>query len=204
MKIKMLNITANNKLFAYTLAEIVTVLIVVAVIISVTIGVTKAKLDNVISYTYYSAYSALRAVISQILTDYDSSNSMYTDLSYVPESFLLKKIPCFVLSYLNLNPSYAFTESGEPMPCSEPDSEERSIQYCQGKEFDNTPGVCSWKQIVPWPPSCPEGEQWNNSATGCRCAQIPKTLPRKGENFCKVFTNYANTIGGSQCSGSVV
>lgn len=64
-------------LLAYTLTEIVIVMLVVAVIVAVTIGVTKHKLDSIVTYTYYSAYSALRTATSQILADYDPTDERY-------------------------------------------------------------------------------------------------------------------------------
>ena len=41
---------------AYTLAEVVIVMLVIAVVAGVSIKITKAKLDNIISYTYYMGY----------------------------------------------------------------------------------------------------------------------------------------------------
>lgn len=64
-------------LLGYTLTEIVIVMLVVAVIVAVTIGVTKHKLDSIVTYTYYSAYSALRTATSQILADYDPTDERY-------------------------------------------------------------------------------------------------------------------------------
>ena len=45
-------------------------MLIIAVIVAVSIRITKAKLDQVISYTYYSAYSTLS----------DVSRSMYLDI----------------------------------------------------------------------------------------------------------------------------
>ena len=53
-------------LLGYTLSEIVIVMLVVAVIVAVTIGVTKHRLDNIVTYTYYSAFSTLRTATAQI------------------------------------------------------------------------------------------------------------------------------------------
>ena len=46
-------------------------------IVAVTIGITKHKLDNIVTYTYYSAYSALRTATSQMLVDYDPNDERY-------------------------------------------------------------------------------------------------------------------------------
>ena len=45
-------------------------MLIIAVIVAVSIRITKAKLDKVVSYTYYSAYSTLS----------DVSRSMYLDI----------------------------------------------------------------------------------------------------------------------------
>ena len=62
----------------YTLAEIVVVMLIIAVVVGVSIKVTKAKLDSVISYTYYGAYSTLRSATSEIIADYDPNKDVYT------------------------------------------------------------------------------------------------------------------------------
>lgn len=43
----------------------------------VSIKVTKSRLDNVISYTYYSTYSTLRSVTSNMLADYNPNDEIY-------------------------------------------------------------------------------------------------------------------------------
>ena len=63
--------------WGYTLAEIIIVMLIIAVIVSVTIGITKAKLDNVVSYTYYNAYSTLRKISTEMLTDWDPKDPEY-------------------------------------------------------------------------------------------------------------------------------
>ena len=62
---------------AYTLAEVVVVMLVVAVVVSVSIKITKVKLDNIISYTYYMGYSTLRNVTGQMLGDFKSTDDDY-------------------------------------------------------------------------------------------------------------------------------
>ena len=83
-------------LLAYTLTEIVIVMLVVAVIVAVTIGVTKHKLDSIVTYTYYSAYSALRTATSQILADYDPTDERYQ--ANVESPTLLAKAKIFFSS----------------------------------------------------------------------------------------------------------
>ena len=61
----------------YTLAEIIVVMLIIAVVVAVSIGITKAKLDNVVSYTYYSAFSTLRKITTEMLADFDPKDEEY-------------------------------------------------------------------------------------------------------------------------------
>ena len=56
--------------FGYTLAEVVTVMLVIAVIVGISIKVSKAKFNNLLSYTYYSAYQTLNVATRQMLFDF--------------------------------------------------------------------------------------------------------------------------------------
>lgn len=370
---KFFQIILCNKSYGYTLAEIVIVLLIIAVIVAVTIGITKAKLDNIISYTYYSAYSSLKSVTSEMLADFNSNSSDYTDtaLNY-REYNLLKKIPIIaylisnsvnaetarlykcpdyqslpsgmyysygsyisatgnngipsgkidpsdlkcsyndILNYLktqynqnictnkrsdglttygsctcdcstiisvgssvtcrtsqtgiyscganaiNNTPSCqssGYTLQGDycvheyecpegtyphyteavtgwytydcipytvcadgtkvkidescPDPaCNIPSELEQKQQYCANgySNFNSSSDVCDYT-IKPstWPPACPDGYVWNNEETDCKCVPTPKTIPRKGDNFCKLFKDYANTKSGTDdtsCLGS--
>ena len=62
---------------AYTLAEIVIVMLIISVVVAVTIGVTKKKLESTVSYSYYSAYESLRNVSRALLTDFRADNEDY-------------------------------------------------------------------------------------------------------------------------------
>lgn len=53
------------------------VMLIIAVVVGVSIKVTKSRLDNIISYTYYSTYSTLRSVISNMLADFNPEDEMY-------------------------------------------------------------------------------------------------------------------------------
>ena len=91
---------------AYTLAEVVIVMLVIAVVAGVSIKITKAKLDNIISYTYYMGYSTLRNVTGQMLGDFKS-----TDDEYMQTAFL-KKINSIVrLSALPVFAKSCYVES---------------------------------------------------------------------------------------------
>ena len=52
-------------------------MLIIAVIVAVTIGITKAKLDNVVSYTYYNAYSTLRKISTEMLADWNPKDPEY-------------------------------------------------------------------------------------------------------------------------------
>ena len=52
-------------------------MLIIAVVVAVTIGITKAKLDNVVSYTYYNAYSTLRKISTEMLADWDPQDPEY-------------------------------------------------------------------------------------------------------------------------------
>lgn len=62
---------------AYTMAEIVTAMIVIGIIIGVTLNITRAKIERADKYTYYAAYTALSNVASEILVD--SSTGLMPD-----------------------------------------------------------------------------------------------------------------------------
>ena len=62
-------------------------MLIIAVIVAVTIGITKAKFDNIVSYTYYNAYSSLRKISTEMLADWDPQDPEYkqalnTDTNY--------------------------------------------------------------------------------------------------------------------------
>lgn len=70
----------RKKHCAYTLTEIVIVMLIIAVVVGVSLKITKAKFDSVIKYTYYSAYDLLSSVTGEMITDSDLSEQ-YGDLS---------------------------------------------------------------------------------------------------------------------------
>ena len=66
---------------AYTLAEVIIVLVVIAVVVSVTLRVAKMRLDNITTYTYYSAYDLLSDVTGKMLTEYDPQQDRYMEVA---------------------------------------------------------------------------------------------------------------------------
>ena len=82
-----------NSKKGYTLTEVVIVMLVVAVVVSVSIKITKAKLDNIVSYTYYSGYSTLKGETSQMVKDFKASDQQYMavpDLSAYNRIFMFR------------------------------------------------------------------------------------------------------------------
>ena len=69
----------NNYLkHAYTLAEVVIVMLIIAVVVAISIKITKAKFDHITSYTYYSAFSTVRNVTAEMLNDFNAEDENYT------------------------------------------------------------------------------------------------------------------------------
>ena len=52
-------------------------MLIIAVVVSVSIGITKAKLDNIVSYTYYNAYSTMRKISTEMLADWNPKDPEY-------------------------------------------------------------------------------------------------------------------------------
>ena len=78
--------------WGYTLAEVIIVMLIIAVIVSVTIGITKAKLDNVLSYTYYNGYSTLREITTEMLSNWDPKDPEYKQALNSEETHKLAQI----------------------------------------------------------------------------------------------------------------
>ena len=57
-------------------------MLVIAVIVAVSIGITKAKLDNIVSYTYYNTYSTLRKISTEMLADWDPTDPEYKQQAF--------------------------------------------------------------------------------------------------------------------------
>ena len=101
----------KKKLSAYTLAEVIIVMLIIAVIVAVSIGITKAKLDNIVSYTYYNAYSSLRKISTEMLADWDPKDPEYkqaTSENNLAENIYSRKFLKKIFNLDNLfSPAYA-------------------------------------------------------------------------------------------------
>ena len=106
----------------YTLAEVIIVMLVIAVVVGVSIKIIKAKLDNVVSYTYYSGYSILRGVTGQMVADFRATDETYTNVAYVvpmnrnllankKENFFAKV--AFYFQHIGQQPACAINNRGD-------------------------------------------------------------------------------------------
>ena len=76
-----------RKYFAYTLAEVIVTMLVIAVIVAVSIKITRTKLDSILSLTYYSAYSSIKSVTTEMVGGFRANedympNETQTSYSY--------------------------------------------------------------------------------------------------------------------------
>ena len=62
---------------AYTLAEVIIVMLIIAVVVSISIKLAKTKLEHITSYTYYSAFSVVRNVTAEMLNDFNAEDENY-------------------------------------------------------------------------------------------------------------------------------
>lgn len=182
------NVSTIKSKSAYTLAEVVIVMMVIAVIVGVSIKITKAKLDHITSYTYYTAYSTLRNVSGQMLSDFKPTDTDYTDTAHLlPQTLLSLFLP------------QQKAQADTPEDCeNQPSQEDIDAQYREtGDEWSGYP-ECTYK------PTCDtDGYQWDPLAL--RCVPEPSTVPRKGSNFCEKFVSYSNTKSNSpECNGDAV
>lgn len=66
---------------AYTLAEVIIVLVIISIVVSVTMRVAKMRLDNITSYTYYHAYDLLNDMAAQMVAGYDPQQDRYMEVA---------------------------------------------------------------------------------------------------------------------------
>lgn len=202
----------------YTLAEIVVVMLIIAVVVGVSIKVTKAKLDSVISYTYYGAYSTLRSATSEIIADYDPNKDIYTykrklyDIfnltpeamaAYVEQIKTYDTIDCSIITSMpNTETIFTFYPSLNTDLTFTPDDTEASVDPgstqtpVTPEEPGEQNGACAGKIVA-----CSADKYYNYD----KCACVPKksTIPKTGEKFCTLLEEYVNIAGGtSTCSGS--
>ncbi len=144
----------------YTLAEIIIVMLVIAVIVAVTIGITKQKLDGIVTYTYYSAYSTLRSVNSQMISDYKPDDERYQAQKVPP--VLLAKVKNFFVTNFGVLAVNAFNGdlAENPTGPTEPGTDDRqccppylggpsSYGFNRNTCSDADGGTCRLAHLVP-------------------------------------------------------
>ena len=71
-------------------------MLVISVVVAVSIRITKAKLDSIVSYTYYSAYSTLSSVARNMVANYNPKDNIYSgDFTFAfqfPNNILLGSV----------------------------------------------------------------------------------------------------------------
>ena len=170
---------------AFTLAEIIIVMLVIAVIVGVTIGVTKAKLDNVVSSTYYNAYSTLRKVSAEMLVDYDAGKDEYK--AEANEHFIAK-VNAF---FSNLVPK-AFASGGRWVS--------RPLEGVTDEFTCNQDPKCHWHNGVCYETvyMCPDGGFAREEYT---CPSDPGSTPRKCEDpgNCSIYSQWNDEKCACEC-----
>ena len=96
-------------------------MLVIAVIAGVSIKITKAKLDNITAYTYYTGYSTLRNVTGQMLGDFKSTDEDYTTLGFLDivgkklsflNNFFSKPVEAKTVKYYSCDEEYFWDAYG--------------------------------------------------------------------------------------------
>ena len=134
-----------SRFLGYTLAEIIVVILIIAVIVAVTIGITKAKLDNIVSYTYYNAYSTLRSISTEMLADWDPQDPEYKqafnhDINNL--KFKFTSISDFIFSEQKLIPAAFANSNNRPSTFREnttrPGGGSRPERNCIGRQHGSS------------------------------------------------------------------
>lgn len=203
-------------LLGFTLAEVVIVMLVVAVIVAATIGVTKHKLDNITTYTYYSAYSTLRVATSQMLSDYDPNNEIFQAKIETPD--LLAKVGTFFANNFGILAANAVSGIGgsshipacglvqggdDPTSCRQHggvwcrvgimDSCTTAARCCDGcAGFQPTCGTCDTSTYTWKTKTCPAGTHLDTSS--CTCVNDVASEPQ-----CNIVCRAGQTLDKVNC-----
>lgn len=77
-----------------------------------------------------------------------------------------------------------------------------AIMPC-GKQWDDS--TCALVDISNFPPECGTGYEFNSKDEVCACVPTVRTIPRKGENFCKLVAERVNTKPNTvDCAGTAI
>ena len=171
---------------AYTLAEVIIVLVIISIVVSVTMRVAKMRLDNITSYTYYHAYDLLNDMAAQMVAGYDPQQDRYMEVARVPSSYsnLFLFSRRFVWTGVGL-PVCAreceFTTNATITPSA-------SIDSSFAESFSNSYGIPLaqvQRCLRPGEPSCPSGGTLSLNVSTCTWQCKTKTECSTGDgDYC--------------------
>ena len=209
-----------KKLKAYTLAEVVIVMLVIAVVAGVSIKITKAKLDNIISYTYYMGYSTLRNVTGQMIADFNPNDEDYTDVAALKKDKKLPNVFLLAVNWIIENfelPVWAADQTSKidqgclppanPCPsgqmvCSQnsPGAKLTAVSLgCPNGQEDIGYNWCCSETNLPPDSICPVGKTYNSSLKKCVCSTTCEANETQNSSTCECVKNACNkTCGANQ------
>lgn len=175
-----------NSKKGYTLTEVVIVMLVVAVVVSVSIKITKAKLDNIVSYTYYSGYSTLKGVTSQMVKDFKATDQQYMavpDLSAYNRIFMFRNalFPVISIEKLLEKEVMAYipnSNGGLNTGIGNLNNGNENLNNGTGNSTIITHPECNY--YYGGQPTCPDGQTWMDYPI-CACRGVIK--PDEGSLF---------------------
>lgn len=77
----------KNKI-AYTLAEVVIVMLIIAVVVGVCIKISKVKMDNILKVSYYVSYDTLKTITTEMFKDI--TDKKFSSADEVPADCFIK------------------------------------------------------------------------------------------------------------------
>ena len=199
-----------KKLKAYTLAEVVIVMLVIAVVAGVSIKITKAKLDNIISYTYYMGYSTLRNVTGQMIADFNPNDEDYTDVAALKKDKKLPNVFLLAVNWIIENfelPVWAADQTSKidqgclppanPCPsgqmvCSQnsPGAKLTAVSLgCPNGQEDIGYNWCCSETNLPPDSICPVGKTYNSSLKKCVCSTTCEANETQNSSTCECTPN---------------
>lgn len=170
---------------AYTLSEIVIVMLIISVVVAVTIGVTKKKLESTVSYTYYSAYESLKDVSRALLTDFRAQDEDYmSDLQSVRFAYAnhnannyLSLFNSFLAQPAYASCSYGYDANGNCLDYDNVDPGDPlgscALLHCQYGKVTRPDGSCYCLSKPEFNPdtNCKDGFTWNMLQQKCVCSR---------------------------------
>ena len=128
-------------------------MLIIAVVVGVSIKVTKSRLDNILSYTYYSTYSTLRSVTSNMLADFNLKDEIYqanfndykTKISYIIKGLINQPAVASSDTPICIVQSSRFTYEAAAGACVSYDATAYNGTSPLGCDMSVTSGIFSFK-----------------------------------------------------------